>query len=83
MFPLAKCCKNCEYWVFDDYSRNHVCVNKASDSMANFTDAGDCCFDFEEKEKLTKDEILRLLVENAEETKRLMNKLKEVEQMDG
>lgn len=51
--------------------------------MANFTDAGDCCFDFEEKEKLTKDEILQLLVENAEETKRLMNKLKEVEQMDG
>lgn len=78
-----KCCAKCEYWCFEEYSQGHVCVNRASDHIADFTEAGDCCFEFEEKEKLSRDEILKLLIENAEESKRLISKLKECDACDG
>lgn len=83
MLELTKCCANCEYWCYEEYSQGYVCVNRASDNVADFMEADDCCYEFEEKEKLTRDEILKMLIENAEESKRLISKLKEVDAMDG
>ena len=80
---MAKCCGTCEYWCYEEYSQGHVCVNRASDRVADFTESEDCCFEYEEKEKLSRDEILKLLMENAEESKRLISKLKEVDAMNG
>ena len=74
---MARCCKTCEYWCYEEYSQGHVCVNRLSENIADFTEAEDCCFEYEEKENLTKEEILGFLADNIAEQKRLLDKLKE------
>lgn len=75
-------CESCEFWVRDDYSGGHVCCNSASDSVAEYTDAADCCFEYEAKEKLTKDEIVRMMKDCTIEMNRLIDKLKECDAMN-
>ena len=75
-------CESCEFWVRDDYSGGHVCCNSASDSVAEYTDAADCCFEHEENEKLTKDEIVLMMKDCTIEMNRLIDKLKECDAMN-
>ena len=75
-------CETCEYWIHEDYSDGHVCCNHASDNVADFMEADDCCFEYEEKEKLTKDEIVRMMKDCTIEMNRLIDKLKECDAMN-
>lgn len=73
-----KCCKNCEYWMYEDIDKGHVCVNRASASCADWTESDDCCMEYEEKEKLTVSEIINMIRENMAEINRLIQKLEDV-----
>ena len=74
---MKHCCETCEYWIHEDIDDGHVCCNGASDNCADWTDASDCCFEYEAKEKLTKDEIAKLMRECTTEMNRLIQKLEE------
>lgn len=76
----TKCCETCEYYC--EYNENHVCVNRASDNMTKYMEPDDCCFEYERRETLTKDEIIAFMLENLAEQKRLISKLKECDAMN-
>lgn len=71
----AKCCETCEYYY--EYNERQVCLNNASENAHKYMEPDDCCFDYEEKENLSRDEIIGLLLENSMEAQRLIKKLKE------
>ena len=45
-----KCCGNCKYHEYEDISQGFVCVNDASEYVADWTEDGHCCEEWEEKE---------------------------------
>jgi hypothetical protein len=75
-------CGTCEYWILEEYSGGRVCCNIASDNAADFMEADDCCFEYEEREKMSRDEILRMIKDCTVEINRLIDKLKECDAMN-
>lgn len=62
-----KKCSNCKYFDWDDLGRAHVCVNDASEHIADFVSETDSCEKHEKTMKVLKIENLRNWFEEYKE----------------
>ena len=48
---MKKCCRTCEYHIYEDYTQGHVCCNDRSEHVADWTDDDHVCDEWEERDE--------------------------------